>query len=482
MLRPSIVVVALFVAAPSFAQTLRTDRIAQVPSPVYATHAPDDTSRLFVVGQNGIVRIVRLPQNELVTTPFLTQAVNFGGEQGLLGMAFHPNYASNGFVYIAFNEQGTNFEAIGRYTVSSGNPDVVDPATFQTVIRFSHPAGNHNGGWIGFGSDGLLYMSSGDGAGSPQDLNGFGGKILRIDVDGDDFPADAQANYRIPHDNPLVGLGRGEIWAWGLRNPWRCCFDSLTGDFYIADVGSGEWEEINFQPRGEGGFNYGWTCYEGNERRGSSTGCSDPAFLHFPFLVYGHLAQVPPTNATGCSISGGEIYRGCGISGLDGTYFFADYCSDRIFSLRYDGATIADFAERTAELDPPGTPTITSISGFGRDAYGEIYICDLGGEVFKILPTIAPPDCNANGRPDRCDISVGASRDTNLNGVPDECESGRPGDVNGDNQVNIQDLSLMLAAFGACVGDPRFNSAADIVADGCIDLQDLAALLANFGS
>jgi glucose/arabinose dehydrogenase len=471
-----------FCTAPATAQSLRSDRVAQIPSPVYVTYAPGDFSRIFVVSQQGTVSIVRVPQNALVSTPFLTISVNYAGEQGLLGMAFHPNFAANGFVYVAYSEPGTSFEAIGRFTVSTANPDQVDPATFQTVLRFSHPAGNHNGGWLGFGSDGYLYMSSGDGAGSPQDLAGWGGKIIRIDVNGDDFPADAQRNYRIPATNPLVGTGnRAELWAWGLRNPWRCCVDSVTGDLYVADVGETTWEEVNFQPAGVGGLNYGWTCYEGNSHHADAAGCTDPALLHFPFLVYGHSQQIPPTNATGCSISGGEVYRGCAISGLDGTYFFSDYCSARIFSLQYDGAAISNFAERTAQLDPPGSLTIASVSGFGRDAFGEIYICDLGGEVFKILPANSPPDCNANGLADACDIASGASADADGNGVPDECDNGRPGDVDGDGDVDIVDLTLLLSAFGSCAGDATYNPDADVAANGCIDLNDLTLLLGNYG-
>ncbi|MBI5863115.1 MAG: PQQ-dependent sugar dehydrogenase [Planctomycetes bacterium] len=463
------------------AQTLRTERVAQVPTPVYLTHAPGDASRVFIVSQQGTARVLRIPQNTLLPTPFLTITnVGYGGERGFLGMAFHPRYAENGYVFVAFNENGTGMEAIGRFAVSASDPDVVDPASYQVVLRFPHAASNHNAGWIAFGPDGYLYMSSGDGAGSAQSLTGLGGKILRLDVDGDDFPADPDQNYRIPPDNPLVGTAnRPELWAWGLRNPWRCCFDSLTGDLYIGDVGSGTWEEVDFQPAGRGGLNYGWTCYEGFQRL---SGNCDSLQLWFPFIVYGHSTAVPPANITGCAISGGEVYRGCAIPGLRGTYFFADYCSARIVSLRYDGAVLSDVQERTAELDPPGSLTINSISGFGRDALGEVYICDLGGEVFKILPAETPPDCNVNGQTDSCDIATGISRDVNLNGVPDECEAGRPGDLDGDDDVDLSDLSSFLSAFGTCIHDPGFNPAADIVADMCVNLQDLAALLANFGS
>ncbi|MBL9031237.1 MAG: PQQ-dependent sugar dehydrogenase [Phycisphaerae bacterium] len=358
--------------------------------PVFVTAPPGDTSRLFVVEQRGSagvatradIRILNLATNTMLATPFLTiNNVSIGSEQGLLGLAFDPNYATNGRFFVNYtNSAGTT--VIARYTATGGNPasNTADPASATTILTQAQPFANHNGGWMGFGpNDGYLYISFGDGgsANDPQNngqnTNTLLGKMLRIDVTG--------ATYTIPPTNPFFGSTsmRQEIWAYGLRNPWRSSFDRLTGDFYIADVGQDLIEEINFQPASSAtAINYGWRCYEGNNAF-NTTGCAPAATMQFPIYTY--------THGTACSVTGGYVYRGCAIPSLRGTYFFADYCSAQITSFRYaPGVGVTQLTNRTAELAVAGF-TINAIVSFGEDANGELYIVDQGGgELYKIVP------------------------------------------------------------------------------------------------
>ena len=384
------------------AQTpITTERIAfGFSRPVFATHAPGDTDRLFIVEQHtGRIKILNLGTGVTNPTPFLTiSGLARGNEQGLLGLAFHPDYANNGFFYVNITVSGGT-TIIRRYTVSAGDPDIADPASAQTVISYGQPFSNHNGGWIGFGPDQFLYIASGDGGsgGDPgnraQDItNQRLGKLLRLDVN---VPG---AGYNIPPTNPFVGItGDDEIWAYGLRNPWRASFDRLTGDLYIADVGQFLWEEIDFQPANStGGENYGWRCYEGNHAFNLG-GCPPANTLVFPIHEY---SLAGPN----CAVTGGYVYRGCAIPDLQGTYFFADYCSARIWSFRYVAGVVTQFADRTAEL-APAVGSISSISSFGEDANGEVYICDMfGGEIFKIIPDGCYADCDESGTLDIFDF------------------------------------------------------------------------------
>ncbi len=359
-------------------------------SPVFVTHPPGDHERLFILQQGGKVRIIK--HGRLLDAPFLTiSPISSGGERGLLGLAFHPNYPDVNAFFVNYTDVNGD-TVVARYSVSD-NPDVAGPAG-DVIYFLNQPALNHNGGWLAFGPDGYLYVALGDGGGQ-RDPNGLGqrtdelfGNILRIDVSGDDFPLDPQRDYAIPTDNPFVGTdGADEIWSFGLRNPWRNAFDSLTGDLYVADVGESVSEEINLQPASStGGENYGWSCFEGNGCTSfglccAPTGtcaCVQPDVV-FPVHTYSHGGS--PFR---CSITGGEVYRGCAIPGLDGRYFFADFCSAQIWSFRYDNG-VTDLIEHAADLAPGGGLSIQQISSFGTDAAGEIYVCDLGGEVYRII-------------------------------------------------------------------------------------------------
>ena len=326
--------------------------------PVAITHAGDGSGRLFITLQGGEILIYK--GRQLLSNPFLdvSPLVSTGGERGLLSIAFHPDYANNGFLFLNYtNTDGAT--VIARYRVSP-NPNVVDPASAKILLTIPQPSGNHNGGQLQFGPDGFLYIGMGDG-GSTGDPSNFAqnsatllGKMLRIDVD-------TGSPYTSPSDNPFVGnpQARDEIWASGLRNPWRFSFDRLNGDLFIADVGQRNWEEVNFQ-RAEsmGGENYGWRLMEGNHCYEPDANCNDGSLV-LPILEYGH-------SLGDCSITGGYRYRGTKNPRLYGLYIYGDFCSGRIW-----GAVEAGSDQWTAVklLD-----TDFRISAFGEDEAGEIYV------------------------------------------------------------------------------------------------------------
>lgn len=435
---------------------LTTERVASgLTRPCFVTSAPQDFDRVFILeqrsGSTGRIRILNLDTGVLNPIPFLSvPGVSTGSEQGLLGLAFHPDYETNGLFYINYTaSNGTTF--VRQYQVSS-NPDIADPGSGVTIITISQPYSNHNGGWIEFGPDGYLYVSMGDGgsANDPgnraQDItNQLLGKMLRIDVDGDDFPGDPNRNYAIPADNPFVGVtGDDEIWAYGLRNAWRCSFDRGTNDLYIADVGQGAREEVNFQPASStGGENYGWRCMEGFLCTGlTGCTCNSPA-LTMPVHDYSH-------GGGRCSITGGYVYRGERIWDLRGTYFFADYCSAQIWSFRYDQLNgVTDFRQRTTELDPPGSLGISGIASFGEDAAGELYICDLfGGEVFRVIPDgPVVGDMNGDGVINNFDIDAFVLALTDPDAYALQYPSIDPnviGDTNLDGELNNFDIDSFV--------------------------------------
>jgi cysteine-rich repeat protein len=360
---------------------LTTVRIAVgLDLPLYVTSPPLDPLRVFIVEQPGTIRIHR--DGQLLPTPFLDieERVSCCGERGLLGLAFHPNYETNGRFFVDYtNNDGDT--VIARYEVGP-DPDGADPNSERILLVIDQPFGNHNGGQVAFGPDGFLYIGMGDGgsANDPQDRaqsdGSLLGKLLRIDVDVDEPPY-----YNIPPDNPAAGRGRpfGSIWAKGLRNPFRFSFDRATGDLYIGDVGQRDFEEVDVQPAtSSGGENYGWDIFEGDTcfEPAPLPECPDPtaAGITQPVLVYDH--------GDGCSITGGYVYRGCTLPDLRGTYFYGDYCTAIIRSFVLEGNEAAEQRDWTAELGSD----IGSISSFGEDARGELYIVEYDdGDVFKLI-------------------------------------------------------------------------------------------------
>ena len=372
------------------AQVPRIDQITTVrvaaglDRPVYATAPPGDQQRLFVVEQSGYIRILRA--GEVLAQPYLdiSDQTEPNGEQGLLGLAFAPDYEHSGYFFVYFTNNAGDSRLM-RYTVSPEDPDRADPDSGRLVLAVGQPWANHNGGNIAFSPhDGMLYCGLGDGGlgGDPgnraQNPQVLLGKMLRLDV------RDPAGGYAIPPDNPFADdpSTLDEIWALGLRNPYRFCFDGQGGDLYIADVGQGQWEEVDFQAASSsGGENYGWRIMEGNHCYEPPEDC-DQSGLTLPVHEYDHDA--------GCSITGGFVYRGEAVPAIAGLYFFGDYCTDRIWTLRMVDGVATDVQDRTGEL-APGEPgqSIDAIVGFGQDGAGELYIIDRQGsqgEIYKIVP------------------------------------------------------------------------------------------------
>ena len=359
------------------AQSLSAVKVASgFSQPVLLTSPPDDP-RLFVLEQNEADIHIIKPDGTVLTFLDLTGGVATGGERGLLGLAFHPDYADNGRFFVNYTRSG-GATRVEEYAVSA-DPDVANPSPVQTIADIAQPFGNHNGGCIAFGLDGKLYVGMGDGgaANDPgnraQDPLENLGKMLRYDVD---LPAPF-----IPSDNPFVGLGgaNDEIWALGLRNPWRFSFDRETGDLWIGDVGQWDWEEIHWaSSASKGRENYGWRCMEGTHCTGLSGCTCNHQSLTLPVHEYAH-------SAGNCSVTGGYVYRGP-VEWLRGTYFFGDYCSSRIWSFEWDGSSVQNFVDRTSELEPAGSDTISTISSFGQDAEGNLYVLDHSdGEIYEIV-------------------------------------------------------------------------------------------------
>ena len=337
--------------------------------PVALASAGDGSGRLFVVEKKGFIRVVR--DHVLADTPFLDITDRVGSlssEQGLLGLAFHPDYAGNGLFFVNYTDLEGN-TVVARFA-ASGDPNRAEPGSEVVILTLNQPAVNHNGGHLAFGQDGYLYVGTGDGGGAgDQYANGQNGKtllgaMLRLDVDG-------EAPYTVPGTNPFVGRPdvRDEIWALGLRNPWRYSFDRLTGDLFIADVGQNQYEEVNFQPADSaGGQNYGWPMMEGRNCYPADRPCERTG-LTLPVLEYDH--------SRGCSVTGGYVYRGQEFPILTGIYLFGDYCSGRIWGLAPAGNGDWQVAE-LAQVDG-------QLSSFGENERGELYLLDMGrGEILKI--------------------------------------------------------------------------------------------------
>jgi glucose/arabinose dehydrogenase len=343
--------------------------------------APKGDERLFVVEQAG--RILLIKDGTLQSTAFLdidNIVINTGNERGLLGLAFHPDFAANGRFFVNYSDLSGD-TVVAEYT-ATGGADVAN-ATGKILLTIGQPESNHNGGMLAFGADGYLYIGSGDGGGggdqhgtigNGQDLTTNLGKLLRIDIDSGD-------PYAIPSDNPYAsGGGNAEIWAYGLRNPWRFSFDSMTGELYIGDVGQGGGgspigqEEINVQPGTTANVNYGWRVVEGTQCYLPTSGC-DTSGKVAPVHTYSH-------GASGRCITGGYVYRGSCLPDIQGWYFFGDYVGDKTYSFEHSGGAITNLQDQTASLGGD----INGISSFGEDGFGELYVTSRdNGKVFRLI-------------------------------------------------------------------------------------------------
>ncbi|WP_029293946.1 PQQ-dependent sugar dehydrogenase [Chryseobacterium hispalense] len=346
------------------AQSINLEEFATgFTAPVEITHAND--SRMFVVQQNGIIKIIQ-PNGSVNSANFLdiSSKITYGGERGLLGLAFHPQYSTNGYFFVYYNDTSGNI-TVARYTRSS-NPDVADAATEKIILNQPKPFDNHNGGSIHFAPDGYLWIVTGDGGsgGDPnnngQNKNSLLGKLLRLDIN-------STGPYNIPADNPFVGTdGADEVWAYGLRNAWKFNFDTVSGNVMIADVGQGNIEEINRMPITQSGINYGWRCYEGNNVYNTS-GCAAQSTMTFPVAAYNH-------SGGRCSITGGYVYRGLQYPALQGKYIFADYCSTQIGILNND-----DSITWSAAFSG------NNFSTFGINNQNELFVAAVNnGKIFKV--------------------------------------------------------------------------------------------------
>ncbi len=358
--------------------------------PVDLQDARDGTGRLFVVEQAGVIKVFPNNPSAAQSETFLdirNRVNDSGNEEGLLGLAFHPDYGANGYFYVNYTSNNPNVTVIARYSVSASDPDLADPNSEEILLTIGQPFGNHNGGQIAFGPDGMLYIAVGDGGsgGDPmehgQNLATLLGTILRIDVDN----VSGNLAYAIPPDNPFAGNLQGyreEIFAYGLRNPWRFSFDSATGSLWTGDVGQNRFEEIDIV---ESGKNYGWNVMEAFECFGSG-GC-DTTGLALPVHAYPH-------ESGNASVTGGYVYRGSALPDLDGTYVYADFASGRIWGLVEDVGTYSN----ELLVDTP-----VNISSFGVDASNQLFICAFDGRIYRLIDTSGTSTGNPTG-------SVGALR------------------------------------------------------------------------
>ena len=345
--------------------------VSGLSQPLDIAHAGDE--RLFIVEKGGTIRIIDGDIN-LISTPFLDiddRVNSFASERGLLGLAFHPDYATNGYFYVNYTNNSGN-TIVSRFSVTE-DPNIADPDSELILLNINQPYSNHNGGCIRFGHDGYLYVGMGDGGSGGDPLNAgqdrltLLGKMLRIDVDGG-------TPYAIPADNPFVNddFTLDEIWATGIRNPWRFSFDRLNGDLWIGDVGQNDWEEIDYQPAdSEGGENYGWRCYEGFHTY-NTAGCADASEMTEPVIEYAN------SNSVGCSVTGGVVYRGDLYPEAYGWYIYADFCSGRIWGL-YPNGTDGWF---NVELLNSAN---NNLAGFGEDISGEVYVAGVStGIIYRL--------------------------------------------------------------------------------------------------
>jgi glucose/arabinose dehydrogenase len=363
--------------APPPPADLQLTSIGSFDRPDLVTSPPDDPTRLFVVEQRGVIRVI--DNGTLEPTPFLdiSDQVQIANETGLLGLAFAPDYAQSGLFYVYFNRHEANGNVyLEEFHRSAGDPDQADPYSGRVVLRIVKPWENHNGGMLQFGPDGYLYVAVGDGDSGvlnppgafAQTLDDLLGNILRIDPrQAGDQP------YTVPDTNPFVGVegARPEIWAYGLRNPWRFWVDSETGDLYLGDVGEGTREEIDYEPAGKGGFNFGWPCFEGTVVFDPTAVCNDPVA---PLLDYGHQTNL-------CAVIGGIVLHDPRLPSLDGWFLYSDLCGGEVQALHVENGTLS--GTRDLMLNVPGADS------FGMDALGRAYVVSVNGPVYRIDPSPA---------------------------------------------------------------------------------------------
>jgi glucose/arabinose dehydrogenase len=506
-------------------------------APVGIYNAGDGSNRLFVVEQRGVIRVFNNSRNVSAVSVFLDIAdrVLFGGEQGLLGLAFHPRFENSGYFYVDYVADNPRRTVIARYSVEPGNPDTADRNSEVILLEVPQPFANHNGGQIAFGDDGYLYIGLGDGGsggdplGNGQDRSTLLGKILRINVDS----TSNGLNYSIPTSNPFVGNAQGfreEIYAYGFRNPWRFSFDPSMVRLWVGDVGQDRIEEIDVVEKGK---NYGWNIMEGNLCFNPLQGCNQTG-LELPVWQY--------THDVGIAVTGGFVYRGQKLTEVIGTYIYGDYGSGRIWTLKYDGAT---------SINTEIVHTDLLIPSFGVDDTGELYICSFDGRIYQLT---AVDDIHLFGsattgwgltqdnitRPgptitvmkgDTVNLTLtsadsvrhGFFVDYDGNGIPSAGEPVSPNfqtstinyqftaniagsftyhcryhadtmfgtfivqlgpavtDINGDGDVSIIDIATVARAFGSRLGSPNYNIRADIDGNGVVNILDISRVARDFG-
>jgi len=422
--------------------TVASGMTAATSGPLFVTAPPGDTKRIFIVLQNGIIRQLARGAGETAHTVFMdidARVTSGGNEQGLLGLAFGPSFATNGFFYVNYTRNDGD-TIISRFRTLDGTPNTNgDPASETILLRIDQPESNHNGGWMSFGPDGFLYIAQGDGGGG-GDLHGVCGngqekaallgKLLRIDPTGTvgtapDCGLDA-GPYTVPPGNPFVDGPLGncdEVWSYGLRNPWRNSFDSQNGDLYLGDVGQGCWEEVSWTPgTSTGGENYGWRSFEGRHCYNSPAGCSatsspassctpacsDPAPVGDPIPNGTRLPIWDYSSSFGseCSVVGGYVYRGCRMPNFRGTYFYGDYCVGSVLSFQQSGGAATNHRSWTAQL---GASLAFDLTSFGTDAQGELYMTDRDGLVYMALPPLPDFEVSGEGAADRLLLSKNGS-------------------------------------------------------------------------
>jgi glucose/arabinose dehydrogenase len=399
-------------------------------APVGIYNAGDGSNRLFVVEQRGLIRVFNNSRDTSVANVFLdiSDQVLFGGEQGLLGLAFHPNFRDNGYFYVDYVADNPRRTVVARYSLKPDNPDEADKNSEMILLEVEQPFTNHKGGQISFGPDDYLYIALGDGGsggdpfGNGQNRSALLGKILRIDVDS----TSGGLNYNIPSDNPFTGNGQGyreEIYAYGFRNPWQFSFDSETGWLWTGDVGQDRIEEIDIVEKGR---NYGWNIMEGSLCFNPLADCNQTG-LELPVWQYGH--------DLGIAVTGGFVYRGSKLTELIGAYIYGDYGSGRIWALRH--------SENSTNEEIIDTDLL--IPSFGVDEANELYICAFDGRIYKL--TVGP-------------LST---------------------DLNGDGKVDILDVTIVAKAFGSKLGDPKYDVQADLDQNGVVNIIDISKVAKDFG-